>query len=396
MGLLGHRRLAMKVLHVIDSLAVGGAERSLVEILPYYRERGIRSEIVCLDERSTQLADQVRGAGVSLMYLRATTLGGRVAELRRVMRACEPELVHTTLFTANIVGRLSRATLRSPPLLTSLVSTPYEPARRAESGVPAWKFTLVRQIDQWGGAWFTDHFHANSQAVSAAAQSRLKIPPHRITVVPRGRSARRFSPSSRSMRVQTRNRLGLDKNELVLISVGRHEPQKGYRHLLEAMRTISAAQQRVTLLLVGKDGAASPVLHRLHDRLELGGQVRFLGHRDDVPQLMGCADALVLPSLIEGCPNVAIEAMGVGIPVVASDIAAIREVLGAPPTGLLVPPGDPAALARALRILCADSALRDRLGTAGRRRFLKRFTIEPVADRMTALYHQLAKRGAGN
>ncbi|MGZ4415269.1 MAG: glycosyltransferase, partial [Gaiellaceae bacterium] len=151
-----------------------------------------------------------------------------------------------------------------------------------------------------------------------------------------------------------------------LISVGRLAAPKDWSTLLWALARLEP-ETFSELVIVG-DG---PERERVEDELarrSLAGRVRLLGERDGVPSLLADADVFVLASRSEGLPLSVIEAMAAGLPVVASDVGGLRELVLESQTGVLVPSGDPAALADALRPLLRDRALRRRLGSAGRER----------------------------
>jgi glycosyltransferase involved in cell wall biosynthesis len=133
----------------------------------------------------------------------------------------------------------------------------------------------------------------------------------------------------------------------------------------------------------------SPELKPQVQRLGLEGRVRFLGHRNDVPDLLAAADLLALPSLNEGAAGVVIEAMALGVPVVASDLPSLREVTEDGTSGLLVPVASPDALARAIERLLDDQPLARVLGTRGREIFERRFTLDRSVKRMVGMYRSV-------
>jgi glycosyltransferase involved in cell wall biosynthesis len=174
----------------------------------------------------------------------------------------------------------------------------------------------------------------------------------------------------------------------VLLEVGRLCDVKGQRDLIAAVPRLG--RDDVTLLLVGEDietgGAYRRMLEREAFDLGVGDRVRFLGRRDDVPALLAAADALVLPSSIEGLPLVVLEAMAAQRPVVATAVGGTPEAVVDGETGLLVPPGDVDALARAVDSLLADPERARRLGEAGARRVRERFDADAAAQRVLGLY----------
>jgi glycosyltransferase involved in cell wall biosynthesis len=377
----------MKVLFVIDGLGTGGAERSLAEMLPQLERRGISSVVACLHRRTQGVQDQIIASGFDVRFLRGHR-AGRIRELRRLMRSLRPDLVHTAIFEANISGRLA-AVGSGIPVITSLVSTPYEPERLQDPDVLAWKLGVVRAVDGWTSRHLTAAFHAVSRTVKDKAVRALGIPPSRITVVPRGRDPVRLGRPSIGRKGAAREALGLTGEGPVLVTVGRQEFQKGQWHLLDAMALLRTDQPEARLVLAGRRGNVSPRLEEVMVRTGLNGSVRFMGHRDDVPDVLAAADVFVCPSLSEGLPGSIIEAMALGLPIVASDLPAVREVVEEGANALLVRPGSPPDLAAAMRELLEDPARMESFGARGREIFEERFTIDRSVEQMVRLYERV-------
>lgn len=388
---LGAQAEPLRLLYVIDSLGHGGAEQSLVEMLPEYRERGVSTIIITLVARDTELVRRAEAAGARVVQAPAGAMATQAIWLRSAIDSLRPHVVHTTLFRADLVGRAAAAGT-SVPVLTSLVNTQYAPERRRESAIPGWKLRVAQELERWSGRFWTDHFHVNSEAVRVSAVEQLGIPDGLMTVIPRGRNPDRFAPVTEAARRRTRTELGLRSDVQLVLNVGRQEPQKAQRYLVEAFDQVVARRPQSRLAIVGANGSASAGLRQRIEELELGQHVMLLGRRDDVPELLGAADVFVLPSLWEGLPNVVIEAMATGLPVVASDIPPVREAVDPDRSAILATPSDPHSLAEALLRVLADPYLSAELGQRGREVFLERFTIGPVADQMVQLYRQLAKR----
>jgi len=381
----------VKVLFVIDGLGTGGAERSLSEMLPHLERHGIRTTVACLHRRPEGVQDEIVASGFDVRFLRGNK-AGRIRELRALIGSLCPTLIHTAIFEASISARLAAANT-GIPLITSLVGTPYGPARLQDPNVTAWKLGIVQAVDGWTSRHLTSAFHAISRPVKDAAVRDLRIPARRITVIPRGRDPERLGRPSFGRRIEARQALGLDGERPVIVSVGRQEFQKGQWHLLEAMALLRAERPDARLVLAGRRGNASPRLEEVMRRLDLNGSVRFLGHRDDVPDVLAAADIFVCPSLSEGLNGSIIEAMALGLPVVASDLPAVREVVEEGANALLVPPGSPGSLAGAVRELIDDPARREALGARGREIFEERFRLEPSVDAMAALYERVIAEG---
>jgi glycosyltransferase involved in cell wall biosynthesis len=383
----------MRVLCAVDGLGTGGAERSLAELLPRLSDAGIDPIVVCLRRRREGVEGDLVSAGFDVRFLKGSNLATRVVELRRIIQREQPDLVHTSLVQASILGRLAAAR-ESVPVLTSLTSTPYAPVRLRDPMIHRVPFAAVRTIDGWSARHLTDHFHAISRAVGTAAVRSLEIPPERVTVIPRGRDPERLGAPGRTRRGRVRRALGLGPDDEVIITVGRQEFLKGHRFLLEAAEMLGRSRPRLVVLIAGRRGTASDRLERLHQRPGVRDVVRFLGYRDDVPDLLAASDVFVFPSLSEGLGGALIEAMALGLPVVASDLDAIREVVEPERNALLVRPGSAVELAGAVETLLDDPERREVLGIRSRWIFEERFTIDRSAELMIELYRAVARAPA--
>jgi glycosyltransferase involved in cell wall biosynthesis len=380
----------LSVLYVINSLGAGGSERSLAEMLPGLVGLGVRPIVTCLRQRNTGVQDEVRANGIEVRVLRGGAFVEHVRELRDIVRSKHIDLVHTSIFESDLAGRLAAAGT-GVPVLTTLVNTTYEPVRRADPRIVPWKLEGIRVIDGWTARHLTSHFHAVGRAVKVSASKALRIPLDQITVIERGRDPIRLGTPSPMRRSVARKRLGI-QNEHVLVNLGRHEFQKGQEHLLEAIRLLRSDGRGTLLLIAGRSGASTRDLLRLQAQRGLQGTVRFLGHRDDVPELLASADVFVLPSLYEGMSGALIEAMALGLPIVASDIDAVREEVEEGGNALLVPPASPHELAKAIGALLHDRKRARSFGLRSREIFEERFTLDRSIGRMRRLYKDIVER----
>ncbi len=199
---------------------------------------------------------------------------------------------------------------------------------------------------------------------------------------------------------EIRRELGLPREGPFLLCVGRLDPQKGHLVLFEAMREVVRRVPAARLVVAGAPQQASveyvAELRALATSPELREAILLIGERRDVPRLMAACDLFVLASLWEGLGLVFLEAMAAAKPVVATRVSAVPEVVLDGETGLLVPPGDPEALAGALIRLCEDAGLRRRLGLAGYRRVREHFSADRMVDETIAIYREaLAAKGVG-
>jgi glycosyltransferase involved in cell wall biosynthesis len=374
-----------RVLAVIDSLVPGGAESSLAAIAPHLPPLGIELAVAYFHERPG-VRDELVAAGAELFAVGGSTRRQWYAGTRRVIEGWRPDLVHTTLFEADVIGRVAARRTRTP-VVSSLVNEGYGPGFERGGGAP-WKLRSAQLVDALTARLVT-RFHAVTGSVADTMTRRLHLPRERVDVVHRGRDPDALGRRTEARSQATRAQVGVGDGPL-LVAAGRQEYQKGFDVLLTAFPEIARQLPGATLFVAGRPGRATPALER--QRAALGEGVRFLGHRPDLPDLLAAADVFVLPSRWEGAAGVVLEAMALEAPIVATDLVGVREVVGS--TAALVPPEDPPALAAAVASAVLDGTAQER-AVAARERFLDRFTVERSASGMAAFYRRaLADRGS--
>ncbi|NUU24583.1 MAG: glycosyltransferase [Streptomycetaceae bacterium] len=375
----------MHVLHVIDSVdRAGGAEQALAVTASHLIRRGIRLDVAYLldmDGFQAELAE----AGATVFGVHRSSRLGSAAGLRRLIRDRRPDLVHTTLFEADVAGRAAAVACRVP-VVSSLVNSAYGPEQFAAPTLRPWKLRAAQGLDA-ATARGVRRFHALTDHVADVMARRLAVRRSRIDVVPRGRDPELLA-DARKHRYAVRDELGVDPDAPVLLAAARQEYQKGLDVLIEAFGAVRMAVPEAVLLLAGPPGTQTARLHAAAQSVGGDDHVRFLGERSDVPQLMGASDVFVLASRWEGLGSVVIEAMGCGTPLVATDLPPVREIVGPGDCGVLVPPEDVAGLAAALTAALTDRDTANSRADAALARFRDTFTVDRVCDRMVAFYER--------
>ncbi|CAN5742959.1 N/A [soil metagenome] len=371
---------------MINSLGAGGAEQSLAELLGPLERGGVEAVVACLGRRDVGPEARVLAQGFDVRFLRQRRMAPQVVELRRLIRDVRPELVHTAIFDADVVGRLA-ATGTGATVLTTLVNTAYDPARSDDPHVSSAKLRVVRALDAWTARHLTDHFHALTVAVKDSAVTQLGVAPERVTVVARGRDPERLGRPSPERKALARQRLGLAADDEIVLHVGRQEYQKDIPTLIEAVISLARRRPHLVLLQAGRAGHDTAIIEDLAGRLD--GRVRVLGHRDDVAELLAAADLFAFPSRYEGLGGAVIEAMALGLAVVASDLPALREVVEPDGTGVLVAPAKPGLWATAIDELLSDHDRRRAYGRRARQVFEERFTLTQSVGAMLRLYQEV-------
>ena len=375
----------MRVLFVIDSLGASGAEHSTAQLLPLLRDAGHDVAVATLYDAGYGDEERIRTAGFVVSPLESGRFFGRVRELRKRIRIWRPDVVHTALFSSDLVGRTA-AWRTGAVIVSSLVSTPYDEARLADPAVSRWKVRLVQFLDLATARLFVDRMHAVSPGAAPANARALRFDPARIGVVERGRSRENLGQPSAERKARVRMALEVGDVKVVL-AVGRQEHAKRHADLVAAIDELVEIVPDVRLLIAGREGNASPDLVRaLASHPRAAAVTTLLGHRHDVPDLLCAADVLAISSAFEGTAGAALEAMALECPVVCTAVEGVRGILTDKQNALLVRPGSPGDLAKGLLRVLTDDELAADLRHHGRLDFEERFTIEASAANMIRFY----------
>jgi glycosyltransferase involved in cell wall biosynthesis len=380
----------VRILHALNQVSGrAGAEVSVRDIITH--TAGELEHAVVVLRSSTNVLAPFEAVGVACYVpdrdLRTRT--GHVGHVRDAIVDFRPDLVHTSLFDADLAGRIA-AWLEGVPVVSSLVNTPYAREAIEVEPVGPTKRRLVRLADRILARHLTSGFHAISDAAAAHAVEHLGVDPASIRVVPRGRSRAVLGERSPERRASVRTSLGWGTTPVV-VNVARQEPQKGQSVLLDAWPSVLDAFPDATLVLVGRRGRSSHELDAQIDRLALSGSVVQFGVRTDVTDLLAAADVFAFPSLFEGLGGAAVEALGLGLPIVASDIPALRELIG-DDGGWLVPVGDPVGFAEALREALRGGTDVETRGAVARRRFDRSYELDRCLQGMVGFYRVIEEQ----
>jgi glycosyltransferase involved in cell wall biosynthesis len=234
-------------------------------------------------------------------------------------------------------------------------------------------------------------FHAITFNVATVMAARLKLGERPVDVIYRGRDANAFRRIDSSHRSAIRASLGFDDDDLIVLAVGRHEPQKGLTDLVTAFRMVATAESRACLMIAGREGNDTQTIRRLIHQSDLSSRARLLGHRDDINDLLNAADVFAFPSHWEGLGGAVVEALAVGVPIVCSDIPVLREVTtdsSGRTLAVLVRPGDPNSLAAALIAAVSKDGGDVMRPDYARRHFLTQFELGRVASSFSSFYER--------
>lgn len=360
------------VVLLTTNLARGGAETQVALLAQALSRRGWRVSVVSLLPPSA-FTQELTGSGVEVRSLgmRPGIPDARgAARLALILRSLRPRVLHSHMFHANLLARAIRLLCPVPLVISTLHSV--AESGRAGAGV-RFRDRLYRLTD-----WLADATVAVCAAAAERHAASGAVPRRKLCVIPNGVDTRRFRPDP-ARRDQTRARLGLG-SEFAWLAVGRLMWKKNYPAMLAAL-----ARSRAGVLLIAGSGPLEDELRRRAH--ELGAGARFLGEREDIPELMNACDGLLLASVVEGLPVVLLEAAASGLPAIATDVGGAGEAVLDGRTGFLVPPEDPDALARAMtRMREMPAEARAAMGRAAREFALARFDLELVAAQWEQVY----------
>ena len=365
----------MRVLHAHRVAGVGGSERHLLALLPALAARGVEVSFLGLDDPRGDpepFYAELQRAGIPCSRLRAPrdfdpALAVRAA---RAVRSRRPDIVHTHLVHADVYGALAAAAAGA-----ALVSTKHN-----DDPFRAGAFRHVERLLARRAASVI----CITGALARFSAERVGIPPGKLVVVHYGLDAPPPSWGENPV-------VALPEGARLLLWIGRLAEQKGYDVAVRALPQILAAEPGAVLVVLG-EGPERGRLEALARELGVGEAVILPGRAGDVNAWLGRAELFVHPCRWEGFGLVLLEAMLAGLPVVASEVSSVPEIVADGVNGLLVPPGEPDALARAVTAVLADAARGTALGEAGRTRAHERFSVARMAERTLEVYSAAQRR----
>ncbi len=370
---------AIRVLHVVDTLGVGGLELGLANFIQ--RTLTDFSHSVCCVRQLGPVADRLSAVAVPIYSLGKPDghEWGLALRIAQQCRAVRPHIVHTRNWAA-FDGVIGARLARVPVLIHS------EHGWRDDREVMNRKRKLTRRLL----APLIDRVLTVSEHLQRWLLHEVRIRHDKVVLVRDGVDTQRFKPANDRERLRTQ--LGYQPGEIVVGAVGRLDPVKNYSALLQAVHILSARHRNLRLLIVG-DGVEKAALDGEARGRGLADIVRLAGHHDDVAGWLGIMDVFVLPSVMEGTSIALLEAMAVGLPVVATQVGGNPEVVVDGGTGRLVPARDAAALAAAIDWYALNEDVRGRHGAAGRDRVARHYSMADMIAGYTAVYRDtLARR----
>ncbi len=368
-----------KILLVITQLELGGAQKAIFELARGLYEKGWRVEVVIMYDKGNfkEIFEKKYGVDVTDLDMKGTGLirlfkiiKGLIAlsiKIRKGEYSIVQSFTHFSNIIIPIVSWFSGRSLR------------YTAQRAKVTDLPRVISVLDRIV---ANSFLTHKMSCVSESVLESCVKDQKIKRDKLVAIPNGIDVSKFSIDSGRANDQPLN----------IVCVARLHRQKGHQFLLEAMVAVNGALNgNVVLNLIG-DGELEGELKQQVEGLGLKSAVNFLGNQNNVPEILSHADILVLPSLWEGMPNVLLEAMAAGLPVVATSVDGSSEVVEDLVTGFLVDKQDHGQLSKALIKLGLDGKLRRDMGEQGRKRVISNYSLSSFINAFDELYLTALKK----
>jgi glycosyltransferase involved in cell wall biosynthesis len=373
---LNEKKKKIRLIHIVDNLDRGGVQTWLMLLVKGLAELGFEQRIYCLNEiLKPDIVNNLETYGANVIVvgrLRLLTLVG-LFYLYRDMRAWQPDITQTILQFSNVIGR-PMARLLGVPVVISLIQ-----ARNIHVS------KLLLFVDSLTARW-TDLFVAVSRQAIPFAVAHESAPPDKVVYIPN--SIEPDDHDRAPARAAIRAGLGISPEIKVLGMISRLVPKKAHQDLLQAYAEVIQVYPDTILLLAG-DGPLRKKLARQASQLNIDNQVVFLGDRTDVPDLLATMDLFVHPTLSEGMPYAVLEAMAAGLPVIASAVDGVQDLIVDGESGWLVKPAHPQKLAKRIIFALENQTLWPQIGQAAAHRIAVEFSSQKMIMAYSAVYRTL-------
>jgi glycosyltransferase involved in cell wall biosynthesis len=371
----------VKILHIITSLNSGGAQNVMSRLLSASRQDVVKSEVINLSGEAP-LADAIRRLGVPVTSLGMSGSVAAARSLRRIgglIRNSRPDVVQCWMYHANLLGGLATWLYGHMPVVWNIRQSTFHPSLSKR------RTRLVADVGSHLSSWLPRRIICVSEAARLAHRDMGYLD-ERMIVIENGFDVAQFRPNALA-RVAIRAELGIDSDMPLVGLVARFDPQKDVRTFLRAASCVLRSYPDVHFVLCGAGMETGNLeLQRLIAACKLVGRIHLLGERQDIAAVTAAFDVATSSSLFgEGFSNTLGEALCCGVPAVATDVGAAREILGE--EGRLVRPQDSSGLASAIEELIAIGPEgRRRLGAQGRAHMERHFSAAAIAERYNELY----------
>lgn len=370
------------IIWMIDSLGPGGAEQLMPTILKNLKQAGFNIRICALQIRAgNPIASELERLGLPVDLIPIPNLRQpfNLIHILRYLRLHRPQLLHTQLEFADILGTLA-AKILGIPSVSTVHTLDVFPEKKSAWGRMKLRWFLLGK--------FCDRVIAVSEKTRLHYLQSGGLPPDKVSTLYNGVDISRFKIMDATQTAKLKQELHLPLNSKIIITVAVLREPKGIQFMIRALPAILEQCPDVHYLIVG-DGEHGAALTDLVTALAIKNHVTFAGHRTDIPDLLACCDIFVLPTLKDALPTVLIEALAAERPIIASNVGGVPEIIENGVNGLLVSSGDPSKLAEACLKLLKDNELSRQIVLAGSKTVQQRFNIGSQIEQLSKMYEEL-------
>ncbi|MHC4443326.1 MAG: glycosyltransferase [Planctomycetota bacterium] len=367
----------IRLLHIIEQLGVGGCETQLLKLCKRFDKSRFDLAVCWYAVRPDCQHEKFADAGAKTIFLEKKSMPAWrfFRKLRRIVKEASPDIVHTWMYSANFWGRWAAVTNRIP----HIVASNRVEARSSHIIDRVYERLLINKTLRL----------ANSKAVAESLEYYYGVPVERTKII---YNAVELAPCDRkAARSEIRQELGLPENQKLVLMVARLWPQKNWPMFVRSGAQVCKQRSDVTFIGAGY-GPMQDKLETLIDELGMKERVRLVGLRNDIHRWYAAADVFCLTSDYEGFPNVVLEAMHTGLPVVCTSFNGADEVINHPHVGKIVPLDDHNAMAQQINMLLDDSARCQSLGNNAKSRAQRHFSWDVLVHTMESLYEGLIQQ----
>lgn len=365
-----------KIIYLITDLRIGGAQRVLSNILPHLDRRKFDPIVVCLFAGEGPIAEEITKTGIPVIDLQMMNKIDVFAVWRfyKLLNREKPSILHSALFHANILSRVVGRLAKVPVIIT------WRHNINLGNDLREWVKKATSKLD--------DCVIVVSNAVKEREINASGANNKKVIVVYNGIDTSLYRKLNNGERRKGRNLWGIPENTYLIGSVGRLHFQKGYEILLHAFKRIKRIIPNAWLMIVG-EGELRKYLEETAQNLEISDYVVFTGTVTHISEILGILDVFVLSSRWEGFPLVILEAMASQLPVVATCVGGVPEIISNNHTGYLIQPNSVEDIVNMLTKIYQDINLADRIAKAGREKIKSEFDVIQIADQIQNLYTDL-------
>lgn len=369
----------IKICYLITGLNTGGAEMMLYRLIEKLDKTKYNVIVVSIIPLG-KVADKIKELGINVVSLemKSKLELSVIFRLVHILKEFKPTILHSYLFHANLLGRIAGKIAGVPIIISSIRNTIFGGQIRE---------LALRYTD-----FLSDATTIICETAAKRMISRKVVPKEKLHVIYNGIDPKMYENFSEDDRQKMRMEFNIPDTATLLISVGRLQKQKGYPYLIQSAVELKNRGYNFVWLIAG-EGELRFQLEQMVKNYGLEDTIRFLGLREDVPKLMFASDIFVLTSLWEGLPGVVLEAMAVGLPVVATDVGGTPELVEDGTNGFLIPPGNPMKMADAIeKLINMSGEARRKIGSMGKEIVKEKFTVETMARKHEGLYVKLLQK----